>query len=148
MAVEIYLVWDPYYVTVHGYKNITHWNGPEVNELTESRCRFLNLLVECGYTAIRYSSGSHAYFPPLRLLSSRSNSIARLSQMSSNMFGNVEIDRLSLSNGILKGQHMKGNLILKVLKVPPCLVVLLTGKNPIPLSPCPSFRKLDPFLAL
>ena len=36
----------------------------------------------------------------------------RLSQMSSNMFGNVEIDRFSLSNGILKGQHMTDQALI------------------------------------
>ena len=49
---EIYLVWDPYYVTVHGNKNITHVPIPEVNEWTESFCRFLNLLVERGCTSL------------------------------------------------------------------------------------------------
>ena len=49
---EIYLVWDPYYVTVHGNKNITHVPIPEVNEWTDSFCRFLNLLVERGCTSL------------------------------------------------------------------------------------------------
>ena len=49
---EIYLVWDPYYVTVNGNKNITHVHIPEVNEWTESFCRFLNLLVERGCTSL------------------------------------------------------------------------------------------------
>ena len=49
---EIYLVWDPYYVTVHGNKHITNVSIPEVNEWTESFCRFLNLLVERGCTSL------------------------------------------------------------------------------------------------
>ena len=49
---EIYLVWDPYYVTVNGNKNITHVPIPEVNEWTESFRRFLNLLVERGCTSL------------------------------------------------------------------------------------------------
>ena len=49
---EIYLVWDPYYVTVHGNKHITNVPIPEVNEWTESFCRFLNLLVERGCTSL------------------------------------------------------------------------------------------------
>ena len=62
---EIYLVWDLYYVTVHGNKHIANVPIPKVNEWTASFCRFLNLLVELGFvdSAIRYSSGSHTYFP-------------------------------------------------------------------------------------
>ena len=49
---EIYLVWDPYYVTVLGNKNITHVSIPEVNEWTESFCGLLNLIVERGCTSL------------------------------------------------------------------------------------------------
>ena len=49
---EIYLVWDPYYVTVHGNKHIANVPIPEVNKWTESFCRFLNLLVERGCTSL------------------------------------------------------------------------------------------------
>lgn len=49
---EIYLVWDPYYLTVRGNKNVTHVSIPEVNEWTESFCRLLNLIVERGCTSL------------------------------------------------------------------------------------------------
>jgi len=47
---EIYLVWDPYYV--RSDKTITHVPIPELNEWTESFCRFLNLIVERGCTSL------------------------------------------------------------------------------------------------
>ena len=47
---EIYLVWDPYYVQRN--KTITHVPVAELNEWTESFCRFLNLIVERGCTSL------------------------------------------------------------------------------------------------
>ena len=75
-TVEIYLVWDPYYVTVHGNKHITHVRIPEVNEWTESFCKLLNLLVERGCTSLTVQYDiPQALTPNFRFRSS--NSIAK-----------------------------------------------------------------------
>jgi hypothetical protein len=83
---EIYLVWDPYYVTVNGSKNITHVPIPEVNEWTESFCGFLNLLVERGCTSLTVQYDiPQALTPTLRFRSSNP-----ISKTFSNVFQYVQ----------------------------------------------------------
>ncbi|KAF8797819.1 hypothetical protein BYT27DRAFT_7204020 [Phlegmacium glaucopus] len=59
---EIYLIWDPYYVRAD--KTITHVPIPELNEWTESFCRFLNLLLErrCTSLTVQYNASIEPAF--------------------------------------------------------------------------------------